>query len=224
MANNKKSCSYICHKWSLFGLCFALVYLELMLVLFAVFISNQSPHEYRKIIYRKILVESGITVLLAMLGAIGAYRESYCLTSLFSVFTTLSVIAQIYSSIISPIFWFITLFFMFVTMVSFSFARHIRERLLKLLIEPQLAFARDNGPPYGATFNSIVFSNDNTSNSNNYNNIDGYNNNNNQQFIHMHNMPTFCKPPPYEEMPPYPPPYDDNSSQSTSAQNCVTYI
>ena len=99
--------------------------------------------------------------MFSLVGIIGAFKENYCCTVLFSVFMTLSVVVEVYSSIATPIFWFLAVLYIFITMISFSFARLIRERLIEEVLQPHSAFMRDYGRTYGLRFNSFRFFNNN---------------------------------------------------------------
>ena len=172
------------------------------------------------------MVESIISIVFSVFGVVGAYKESYCCTVLFSVFMTLTVVAEIYSSIIAPVFWFLTLLYIFVTMIAFSFARLIREQLIAEVLLPQQAFMRDYGHTYGLSWNSYQFFNRDSN-----------------QLIQMQTIeldgrrlpPYYPSPdteeglasgsevlralPPYEELPPHPPSYQESVRNSLHKTN-----
>ena len=109
--------------------------------------------------YRSVMVESILSIMFCVMGVVGAYRENYCCTVLFSVFTTMLVVGEVYSALMAPVFWILAFLYMCVTLISFSYARLIRERMLNLILQPQTAYMRNNGRTFGLRFNDYQYTN-----------------------------------------------------------------
>lgn len=188
-------------------------------------------------VYRSLMIESIVSIVFCVVGVVGAYREHYCCTVLFSVFTTMLVVGEVYAAIIAPIFWMLAFLYICVTLIAFSFARLIRERMLASILMPRTAFMRDNGQTYGLRFNAYQFVNRSDDPFLQLRTVE-FNGRHIPPFYCTDSMPTALAfdavpPPKYEDVSPNPPSYQEsvnnarNSDREPNGDNraeCIMHI
>jgi len=175
--------------------------------------SNNLNVEYilKKVMQNTIIGESIISMVFTTFGLVGSYRENYCCVAIFAVYMTLSIIAEIYLSLLASGFWFTTIIYLFITIISYSFARQIRQRLIAIALQPQTAFMRDYGQTFGLQYNSPQYSANNNVLQFQTLEVNGrylppyYNTRHNS----IHFEPTLST---VAELPANPPPYEENDT------------
>lgn len=162
----------------------------------------------KNVMQNTIIGESIISLVFTIFGLVGSYRENYCCVIIFAVYMTLSIIAEIYLSLLASGLWFTTIIYLFITIISYTFARQIRNRLIAIALQPQTAFMRNDGQTFGLQYNSLQYSANNNVLQFQTLEINGrhlppyYNSS-------IHFEPTL---PTLDELPANPPPYEENDS------------
>lgn len=88
-----------------------------------------------------------------MFGLIGSYKDNYCCTIAYAVYMTISTIGGFYMAIEAAVLWLPTIISLLITLLAYSFARHIRMGRIRMapvvfVCQPQSTVFMPSGPQY----------------------------------------------------------------------------